>query len=56
MEIVFLLLEMAARQYKAGKVDVGDQCLVCAYRIRECSWNDKDEISKKPDIPDFKKP
>lgn len=55
MEIVFLLLEMATRQYKNGKVNVGDQCLVCAYKIREYSWNDEKDKAKKPYIPPLKK-
>jgi len=55
MEIVFLLLEMAIKQYKNGKVAVGDQCLACAYKIREYSWNDQLDKAKKPFIPPIKK-
>jgi len=55
MEIVFLLLEMAVRQYKNGKVKVADQCLVTAYRIREYSWKDDNQSDEKPAIPPMKK-
>ena len=55
MEIVALLLEIAIKQYKGGKVAVGDQALVTAYRIREGSWKDDRQPDKKPLIPPLKK-